>query len=306
MTRYLGIHALALAASRMCAAGASYGGHLANWLEATTTRYKCLVSHAGEVDLTTQWGESDYIYERELVNGGPPLAGQPDLARAEPHHPWRGLEDADAPQHRRTRFPRASRQYARELVHPPAHARAQSIARVARCVALDLEARGQPAFLRRGASLARPVSEGHCMNPFQSDFLRTLHERGFIHQQTDAARLDAAARQGVVTAYVGYDATADSSARGQSRVHHAATPFAAHGSPADRSDGRGHDESGRSFGTGRDTAASSPSRRSRAISRASARSSSIIWSSAPDRMPHSSSTTTSGSESSNTLHSYAT
>jgi len=48
------------------------------------------------------------------------------------------------------------------------------------------------------------------MNAFQSDFLRTLHERGFIHQQTDAAGLDAAARQGVVTAYVGYDATADS------------------------------------------------------------------------------------------------
>ena len=35
----------------MCAAGASYGGHLANWLEATTTRYKCIISHAGEVDL---------------------------------------------------------------------------------------------------------------------------------------------------------------------------------------------------------------------------------------------------------------
>jgi tyrosyl-tRNA synthetase len=48
------------------------------------------------------------------------------------------------------------------------------------------------------------------MNTFQSDFLRTLHERGFIHQQTDAAGLDAAARRGVVTAYVGYDATADS------------------------------------------------------------------------------------------------
>ncbi len=63
--------------SRMCAAGASYGGHLANWLEATSTRYKCLVSHAGEVDLTTQWGESDYIYERELVNGGPPWQGNP-------------------------------------------------------------------------------------------------------------------------------------------------------------------------------------------------------------------------------------
>ena len=36
--------------SRQAAAGASYGGHLANWLEATTTRYKCLVSHAGLVN----------------------------------------------------------------------------------------------------------------------------------------------------------------------------------------------------------------------------------------------------------------
>ena len=61
--------------SRLCAAGASYGGHLANWLEATTTRYKCIISHAGEVDLATQWGESDYIYEREVTNGGPPWAG---------------------------------------------------------------------------------------------------------------------------------------------------------------------------------------------------------------------------------------
>jgi dipeptidyl aminopeptidase/acylaminoacyl peptidase len=63
--------------ARMCAAGASYGGHLANWIEATSTRYKCIVSHAGEVDLTTQWGESDGIYGRELANGGPPWAGNP-------------------------------------------------------------------------------------------------------------------------------------------------------------------------------------------------------------------------------------
>jgi dipeptidyl aminopeptidase/acylaminoacyl peptidase len=64
-------------AGKMCAAGASYGGHLANWLEATTTRYKCIISHAGEVDLTTQWGTSDGIYGRELTNGGPPWAGSP-------------------------------------------------------------------------------------------------------------------------------------------------------------------------------------------------------------------------------------
>jgi dipeptidyl aminopeptidase/acylaminoacyl peptidase len=63
--------------SRICAAGASYGGHLANWLEATTTRYKCIVSHAGEVDLATQWGISDDIYGRELTNDGPPWGGSP-------------------------------------------------------------------------------------------------------------------------------------------------------------------------------------------------------------------------------------
>jgi dipeptidyl aminopeptidase/acylaminoacyl peptidase len=63
--------------SKMCAAGASYGGHLANWIEATTTRYKCIISHAGEVDLATQWGVSDSIYGRELTNGGPPWAGNP-------------------------------------------------------------------------------------------------------------------------------------------------------------------------------------------------------------------------------------
>ncbi len=43
----------------------------------------------------------------------------------------------------------------------------------------------------------------------KSQFLRTLAERGFIHQVTDAEALDEAAA-GKITAYVGYDATADS------------------------------------------------------------------------------------------------
>jgi dipeptidyl aminopeptidase/acylaminoacyl peptidase len=58
-------------ASRQAAAGASYGGHLANWLEATTTRYRCLVSHAGLSSLQTQWSTSDEIYHREIMMGGP-------------------------------------------------------------------------------------------------------------------------------------------------------------------------------------------------------------------------------------------
>ncbi len=43
-----------------------------------------------------------------------------------------------------------------------------------------------------------------------SAFLRTLAERGFVHQITDAAALDAAAIAGPVTAYVGFDCTAPS------------------------------------------------------------------------------------------------
>lgn len=57
--------------SRQAAAGASYGGHLANWMQATTTRYKALVSHAGLINLESQWGTSDTIYSREVSSGGP-------------------------------------------------------------------------------------------------------------------------------------------------------------------------------------------------------------------------------------------
>ena len=48
------------------------------------------------------------------------------------------------------------------------------------------------------------------MGPFNSDFLRALSERGYIHQITDAAGLDARAHSGVISAYIGFDATADS------------------------------------------------------------------------------------------------
>jgi dipeptidyl aminopeptidase/acylaminoacyl peptidase len=57
--------------TRQAAAGASYGGHLANWLQATTTRYKCLIAHSGLINLESQWGTSDTIYHREVTSGGP-------------------------------------------------------------------------------------------------------------------------------------------------------------------------------------------------------------------------------------------
>jgi dipeptidyl aminopeptidase/acylaminoacyl peptidase len=58
-------------AEQVAAAGASYGGHLVNWLQAKTTRFKALVGHAGLVDLEGQYSSSDTIFHREIMNGGP-------------------------------------------------------------------------------------------------------------------------------------------------------------------------------------------------------------------------------------------
>ena len=45
---------------------------------------------------------------------------------------------------------------------------------------------------------------------YGSALLRLLDERGYIHQVTDAAALDALASKEIVSVYVGFDATAPS------------------------------------------------------------------------------------------------
>jgi tyrosyl-tRNA synthetase len=46
--------------------------------------------------------------------------------------------------------------------------------------------------------------------PFKSEFLRVMQDRGYIHQISHPEELDEAASKGVVTGYIGYDATAPS------------------------------------------------------------------------------------------------
>ncbi|XAZ25338.1 tyrosine--tRNA ligase [Sinorhizobium sp. B11] len=48
------------------------------------------------------------------------------------------------------------------------------------------------------------------MSQFKSDFLRTLQERGFIHQISDESGLDDLFAKEIVTAYIGFDPTAPS------------------------------------------------------------------------------------------------
>jgi tyrosyl-tRNA synthetase len=65
-----------------------------------------------------------------------------------------------------------------------------------------------PAMLRPG----QPPPEIPQMSdaPFKSEFLKTMQARGFIHQITHPAELDAACLAGPIAAYIGFDATAPS------------------------------------------------------------------------------------------------
>jgi dipeptidyl aminopeptidase/acylaminoacyl peptidase len=58
-------------ANRQAAGGASYGGHLAYWMQGATDRYRTLIAHAGAMNMESQWGTSDVVYHREVNFGGP-------------------------------------------------------------------------------------------------------------------------------------------------------------------------------------------------------------------------------------------
>ncbi len=72
--------------NRLAALGASYGGHMANWMQAKHgDRFRCLVGHAGLASLEGQWGTSDAIHHRERNLGGPPWAGNDTWQTQSPH-----------------------------------------------------------------------------------------------------------------------------------------------------------------------------------------------------------------------------
>ncbi|HWU78543.1 MAG TPA: tyrosine--tRNA ligase, partial [Caulobacter sp.] len=66
---------------------------------------------------------------------------------------------------------------------------------------------GAPSVPKTSKPESRSMSAA---SSFKSEFLRTLEARGYIHQITHPDELDAAAAGGIVTAYIGFDATAPS------------------------------------------------------------------------------------------------
>jgi len=71
----------------------------------------------------------------------------------------------------------------------------------------------EPAITSRNGGTDRRQSRNQgnqAMTAFSSDFLKTLFERGFIHQCSDPQGLDALLTTEKVTAYIGFDCTAPS------------------------------------------------------------------------------------------------
>jgi dipeptidyl aminopeptidase/acylaminoacyl peptidase len=56
---------------RTCAAGASFGGYMIDWIAGHTDRFRCLVTHDGVFDLVSEYGSTEELWFPEWEFGGP-------------------------------------------------------------------------------------------------------------------------------------------------------------------------------------------------------------------------------------------
>ena len=61
---------------RTCAAGASFGGYMIDWIAGHTDRFRCLVSHDGVYDLAASYGSTEELWFPEWEFRGPPWANR--------------------------------------------------------------------------------------------------------------------------------------------------------------------------------------------------------------------------------------
>jgi len=69
---------------RMAAAGGSYGGYMAAWVEGHTDRFACLIDHAGVNEFITQFGADVTQYGFTKVLGGTPWENPEGMQRNNP------------------------------------------------------------------------------------------------------------------------------------------------------------------------------------------------------------------------------
>ena len=67
--------------TRMAAAGGSYGGYLADWIDAHTGRFKAIISHAGVYDKVSMYATEELWFEEHDMQGTP-------WTNPESYHKW--------------------------------------------------------------------------------------------------------------------------------------------------------------------------------------------------------------------------
>ena len=72
--------------TRMGAAGGSFGAHMINWINGHTTRFRVLVAHDGDFNLSSFYGATDELWFPEHDLGGPPWQDRTDYQRWSPDH----------------------------------------------------------------------------------------------------------------------------------------------------------------------------------------------------------------------------
>ena len=71
-------------ATRMAAAGGSYGGYVMNWFEGHTDKFRCLVNHDGTYNLDSMYGTTEELWFDDWEHGKPWEATEQEKA-ASPH-----------------------------------------------------------------------------------------------------------------------------------------------------------------------------------------------------------------------------
>ncbi len=73
---------------RVCAAGASYGGYMIDWIGGHTKRFKCLITHDGVYNLESMYGATEELWFPEWEYHGLPWgrSKQSQYRRWSPHN----------------------------------------------------------------------------------------------------------------------------------------------------------------------------------------------------------------------------
>jgi dipeptidyl aminopeptidase/acylaminoacyl peptidase len=73
-------------ASKMTAAGGSYGGYMIDWILGHTQRFKALISHAGVYNLQSEFGATEELWFPLWEFGGTPWGNPENYSKWSPNH----------------------------------------------------------------------------------------------------------------------------------------------------------------------------------------------------------------------------